>query len=426
MAKKPRNREVECCTFCSKPRFIVKNLISGPPGIYICNECVELCNSILAEEVRRKSFPAQVGVGEGRRVPTPAEIKAHLDEYVIGQEQAKKIIAVTVYNHYRRLQVDKSDDGVELEKSNVLLVGPTGTGKTLVARTLAKFLDVPFAIADATTLTEAGYVGEDVENVLLKLIIAANYDIQRAERGIIYIDEIDKIRRSAGNVSITRDVSGEGVQQALLKILEGTTANVPPQGGRKHPEQQYLHIDTTNILFFCGGSFVGLEEVVAKRVGKTLIGFHEQAGSIRRESTGHLLRQVEPRDLIEHGLIPEFIGRLPVIAPFEPLSRDDLVRILSEPRNAIVRQYQKAFELEGSKLEFTGDALEAIAERALHKETGVRALRAILEDVVLELLFDIPSRDEPVRCRITRDIVNKDKKPHLAALQPKKKKRESA
>ena len=423
-----QRRSVEKCTFCGKSRHAVESLIAGPPGIYICNECVELCNTILLEELKRggrtgKGVRPAGAAGPGSpetrtagaaaptagpaHVKSPREIRAHLDQYVVGQDRAKKILSVAVYNHYRRIQAGRSTD-VELDKSNILLVGPTGSGKTLLARTLARMLDVPFAIADATTLTEAGYVGEDVENILLKLLQNADYNREKAEVGIVYIDEIDKINRTTMNPSITRDVSGEGVQQALLKIMEGTVANIPPQGGRKHPEQQYLQMDTTNILFICGGTFSNIDEIIAKRLGRSLIGFgreHERKEAVSQAERSRLLRSLEPHDLIEFGMIPEFVGRLPVVATLDPLMRDDLYRVLVEPKNALVRQFQKMFELEDAVLEFDEQALYAICEKALQRETGVRALRSILEDLVLDLMYDLPEQAEPTTYRITKDCV---------------------
>ena len=420
-------RSVEKCTFCGKSRHAVESLIAGPPGIYICNECVELCNTILLEELKRggrgpkskapsttdgvrPAAAATTAVSAGVvEVKSPRVIRAFLDQYVVGQDRAKKILSVAVYNHYRRVQAGPTSD-VELDKSNILLVGPTGSGKTLLARTLARMLDVPFAIADATTLTEAGYVGEDVENILLKLLQAANFDRARAETGIVYIDEIDKINRTTQNTSITRDVSGEGVQQALLKIMEGTIANIPTQGGRKHPEQQYLQMDTSRILFICGGTFSHIDEIIAKRLGRSLIGFgreHERANVIKEEERSKILHRIEPHDLIEFGMIPEFVGRLPVVATLDPLVREDLYRVLVEPKNALVRQFQKMFELEDAQLEFDEDALYAVCDLALKRETGVRALRSILEDLVLDLMYDLPEQEEPTSYRITKDVVEK-------------------
>jgi len=433
-------RSVEKCTFCGKSRHAVDSLIAGPPGIYICNECVELCNTILLEELKRggrsgKSKTPSAGAATGAtvganaetratataaaaatgiggvsvQVKPPREIHQFLDQYVVGQDRAKKILSVAVYNHYRRILASPTSE-VELDKSNILLVGPTGSGKTLLARTMARMLDVPFAIADATTLTEAGYVGEDVENILLKLLQAADFNRARAEVGIVYIDEIDKINRTTNNPSITRDVSGEGVQQALLKIMEGTVANIPPQGGRKHPEQQYLQMDTTNILFICGGTFSSIDEIIAKRMGRTLIGFgrqHERGAAITDEERTKILRHIEPHDLIEFGMIPEFVGRLPVVATLDPLSRADLYRVLVEPKNALVRQFQKLFELEDATLEFDEDALFAICDLALKRDTGVRALRSILEDTVLDLMYELPEQADPTTYRITRDVVDK-------------------
>ncbi|MGH2889618.1 MAG: ATP-dependent Clp protease ATP-binding subunit ClpX [Solirubrobacteraceae bacterium] len=407
MARPTDSNEQLLCSFCGKSQRQVKKLIAGP-GVYICDECIDLCNEIIDEEL---TAPPSFDIGN---LPKPREIYDVLNEYVVGQEQAKRSLSVAVYNHYKRVQMMQSDEhDIELQKSNILLLGPTGCGKTLLAQTLAKILNVPFAIADATALTEAGYVGEDVENILLKLIQAADFDIKKAETGIIYIDEVDKIARKADNPSITRDVSGEGVQQALLKLLEGTVASVPPQGGRKHPHQEFLSIDTTNILFICGGAFAGLDKIIARRIGKNAVGFGAEVRSKHSAESSELLTQVMPEDLLNFGLIPEFIGRLPVVSAVHQLRREDLVQILIEPKNALSKQYQRFFGYDNIELVFTEDALWEISDKALERETGARGLRSIIEGALLDVMFELPSRRDVTKCVITKETIAQGIRPTL-------------
>ena len=422
MAKNDVPKSVRC-SFCGKSQENVRKIVAGP-GVYICDECVDLCTSIIEADIYDDD-KAGYTLNEINNIPSPQEIKKILDDYVIGQEEAKKTLAVAVYNHYKRIAHEENtqkDDDVEIQKSNILLLGPTGSGKTLLAKTLAKILDVPFAIADATTLTEAGYVGEDVENILLKLIQAADGDIQKAEKGIIYIDEIDKISRKSENPSITRDVSGEGVQQALLKIIEGTIASVPPQGGRKHPNQELIQINTENILIICGGAFEGLENIIKDRTGKKTIGFGSKIDSKKEENRYETFKELLPQDLLKYGLIPEFIGRLPIIATLQELDKNALIKILVEPKNSLVKQYQKLFEIDGVELVFENEALEAIVDKAIERKTGARGLRSIIEEIMRDIMFDIPSNPDIIKCVITKQTVLGEKGPDLVIDENKKEK----